>query len=217
MSIKILIADDHKMMRDGLKAMLDNERDLQVIAESETGIETIQKTKEFKPDIAILDVVMPELNGIETARVLSVEVPNTKIIALSMHSDRQFVIEMLRAGASGFVLKQAAFEELTNAIRTVSQGKTFLSSAIVDIVVQDYVRQFVKSESPAYRQITSRERQILQLLAEGNSTKEIGYMLNLSVKTIETHRLNIRNKLGIGSFAGLVKFAIREGITTLET
>ena len=217
MSIKILIADDHKMMRDGLKAMLENERDLQVIAESERGIETIQKTKEFKPDIVILDVAMPELNGIETARVLSSEVPDTKIIGLSMHSDRQFVIEMLRAGASGFVLKQAAFEELTNAIRTVAQGKTFLSSAILDIVVQDYVRQFAKSESPAYRQLTDRERQILQLLAEGNSTKEIAYMLSLSVKTIETHRLNIRNKLGIGSFAGLVKFAIREGITTLET
>ena len=217
MSIKILIADDHKMMRDGLKSMLENEQDLQVIAESEKGIETIQKTKEFKPDIAILDVAMPELNGIETARLLSVEVPNTKIIGLSMHSDRQFVIEMLRAGASGFVLKQAAFEELTNAIRTVAQGKTFLSSAILDIVVQDYVRQFAKSESPAYRQLTDRERQILQLLAEGNSTKEIAYMLSLSVKTIETHRLNIRNKLGIGSFAGLVKFAIREGITTLET
>ena len=178
---------------------------------------SIQKTKEFKPDIAILDVAMPELNGIETARVLSVEVPNTKIIGLSMHSDRQFVIEMLRAGATGFVLKQAAFEELTNAIHTVAQGRTFLSSAILDIVVQDYVRQFAKSESPAYRQLTVRERQILQLLAEGNSTKEIGYMLSLSVKTIETHRLNIRNKLGIGSFAGLVKFAIREGITTLET
>ena len=217
MSIKLIIADDHQMMREGLKVMLENEEDLQVIAEAERGIETIRKTKELNPDVVIMDVAMPEFNGIEATRTLRIEVPNTKVIGLSMHSDRQFVIEMLRAGASGFVLKQAAFEELANAIRTVAQGRTFLSSTILDIVVQDYIRQFAKSESPAYKQLTDRERQILQLLAEGNSTKEIGYMLSVSVKTIETHRLNIRNKLGIDSFAGLVKFAIREGITTLDT
>ncbi|MBT3273390.1 MAG: response regulator transcription factor [Spirochaetales bacterium] len=217
MNIRIILADDHSMFRGGLKALVEKESGLEVIAEASTGMEAIQLVQEHSPEMVVMDVAMPILNGIEATRRLVAENPGLKIIALSMHSDRRFVIEMLRAGAKGFVLKHSAFEELVIAIGKVSKGNTYLSSGIVDVVVNDYVRNLAGTDSPAYNQLTNRERQVLKLLAEGKSVKEIGFVLNVSGKTVETHRINLKEKLGIESLAELTKFAIREGITTLDS
>lgn len=216
MKIKVLLADDHSIVRDGLKALIEKEVDLDVVGEAQNGLEAINLARELTPDIVIMDVAMPDLNGIKATRQLSSEDFPVKIIALSMHSDRRFVIEMLRAGASGFVLKHSAFEELVHAIATVHNGRTFLSASIVDVVVSDYVKNLAGTDSPAYNKLTNRERQVLKLLTEGKTTKEIGFVLSVSAKTVETHRLNIRDKLGIDSLPELTKFAIREGITTLD-
>ena len=203
-------------MREGLKALVEKEDSLEVVGEARNGLEAVQLVRDRGPQIVVMDVAMPDLNGIEATRQLTAEKADVKIIALSMHSDRRFVIEMLRAGAMGFVLKHSAFEELVLAIRNVYSGRTFLSASIVDVVVTDYVRNLAGTDSPAYNQLTNRERQVLKLLAEGKTTKEIGFILNVSGKTVETHRLNIRDKLGIDSLAELTKFAIREGLTTLD-
>jgi DNA-binding NarL/FixJ family response regulator len=216
LKVRILIADDHSMLRDGLVACVEKEEGLEVVGEAENGLTAIQLVGKLSPDVVIMDVAMPDLNGIEATRQLTAQREDIKIIALSMHSDRRFVIEMLRAGAMGFVLKHSAFDELVNAIKSVYSGRTFLSSSIVDVVVSDYVKKMAGTDSPAYNQLTSRERQVLKLLAEGKTTKEIGFLLSVSSKTVETHRLKIRDKLKIDSLAELTKFAIREGITTLE-
>ncbi len=217
LNVRILLADDHKIMREGLKSLLEKSPGLNVIAEAENGLETLELAKELHPDIIIMDVAMPDMNGIEATRTVLCETEDTRIIALSMHSDHRFVTEMLKAGASGYLLKQSAFEELASAIKAVMDGKTFLSSSILDVVVKDYVHQLSDVESPAYSELTNRERQVLQLMAEGKSTKETAFTLHLSVKTIETHRKKIMNKLKIENLAGLVKFAIREGLTSLES
>jgi DNA-binding NarL/FixJ family response regulator len=217
MNIKILLADDHKIMRDGLRAMLDKETGLEVVGEADNGRSALSLARDLKPDVVIMDIAMPDLNGIEATRELAGELIDTKVIALSMHTDRRFVFEMLRAGASGYLLKSSAFEELATAIKLVMSNRTFLSSNILDTVVKDYVNQRTKSNSPAYSRLSDRERQVLQLIAEGNSTKEISFLLNVSTKTVESHRNNIMNKLEIHSLAGLTKFAVREGLTTLES
>ncbi len=203
-------------MRDGLKALLEKHPSMEVIGEAENGIQTLELTRQKKPDVVIMDIAMPDMNGIEVTRQLKAEMPDLKIIALSMHADRRFVTEILKAGASAYVLKQSAFDDLVKAIRAVVVGRRFLSADILETVVEDYVSQLSKSEYEAYRQLSDRERQVLQLLAEGNSTKEIAFKLHVSVKTIESHRQNIMNKLDIHSLAGLTKFAVREGITSLD-
>jgi two-component system response regulator NreC len=216
MKVRILLADDHQIMREGLKALLAKLPSVQVVAEAENGIEALKIARQEKPDVIVMDIAMPDINGIEVTRQLKSELADIKIIALSMHSDRRFVSEILKAGASAYVLKQAAFEDLENAIKAVMKDRTFLSADILDSVVSDYVSQLTNSEYDAYRQLSDRERQVLQLLAEGNSTKEIAFKLHVSVKTIESHRQNIMNKLGIRTLAGLTKFAVREGLTSLD-
>jgi len=216
MKIRILLADDHQIMREGLKALLEKHSSMEVIAEAENGIQTLEIARREKPDVIIMDIAMPDINGIEATRQLKSEMKDIKIVALSMHSDRRFVTETLKAGASAYVLKQSAFEDLEKAIKTVMVNRTFLSADILETVVGDYVSQLTKSEYEAYRQLSNRERQVLQLLAEGNSTKEIAYKLHVSVKTIESHRQNIMTKLSIHNLAGLTKFAVREGLTSLD-
>ncbi len=216
MKIRILLADDHQIMREGLKALLEKHSSMEVIAEAENGIQTLEIARREKPDVIIMDIAMPDINGIEATRQLKSEMKDIKIVALSMHSDRRFVTETLKAGASAYVLKQSAFEDLEKAIKTVMVNRTFLSADILETVVGDYVSQLTKSEYEAYRQLSNRERQVLQLIAEGNSTKEIAYKLHVSVKTIESHRQNIMTKLSIHNLAGLTKFAVREGLTSLE-
>ena len=216
MKVRILLADDHQIMREGLKALLGRHSSIEVIAEAENGIEALSIARKERPDVIVMDIAMPDINGIEVTRQLKSELPDIKIIALSMHSDRRFVSEILKAGASAYVLKHAAFEDLEKAIKAVMIGRTFLSADILESVVNDYVSQLSSSEYDAYRQLSDRERQVLQLLAEGNSTKEIAFKLHVSVKTIESHRQNIMNKLGIRTLAGLTKFAVREGLTSLD-
>jgi two-component system response regulator NreC len=216
MKVRILLADDHQIMREGLKALLGKHSSAEVIAEAENGIEALAIARRERPDVIVMDIALPDINGIEVTRQIKSELADIKIIALSMHSDRRFVSEILKAGASAYVLKQAAFEDLEKAIKAVMLNRTFLSADILESVVSDYVSQLSTSEYDAYRQLSDRERQVLQLLAEGNSTKEIAFKLHVSVKTIETHRQNIMNKLGIRTLAGLTKFAVREGLTSLD-
>ena len=215
MKIKILVADDHKIVRDGLKKLLEKHDELHVVGEAEDGRDAVRLTRELKPDVVIMDVAMPDLNGIEAARQLVAERQDLKIVALSMHSERKFVMEMLKAGASAYLLKDCAFEELETAIRTVVKGKIYLSPAIAGVVIENFVRSAPRADKTVFSQLSDREREVLQLMAEGKSTKEIAVQLNLSIKTVETHRNNIMSKLDIHSVAELTKYAIREGLTSL--
>ena len=217
MSIRILLADDHKITRQGLRSLLDKEFDMEVVAEAEQGRTAVRLVRELSPQVVIMDVTMPDLNGVEAARQIVSEFPDVKIIALSMHSDSLFVTEMLKSGASGYLLKDCAFEELARAIRTVVAGKTYLSPSISGVVVDDYLHRLSKADLSGSEVLTDREREVLQLLAEGKSTKQIALKLHISVKTVETHRRQIMDKLDIHTVAELTKYAIRKGLTSLET
>ncbi len=216
MSIRIILADDHKITRQGLRSLLDEQPDMEVVAEAEEGRTTLRLVRELSPDVVIMDVTMPDLNGIEATRQIVGEFDNVKIIALSMHSDTLFVTEMLKSGASGYLLKDCAFEELARAIRTVVAGKTYLSPAISGVVVDDYLHRLSKVDFSDSEVLTDREREVLQLIAEGKSTKRIALKLHISVKTVETHRRQIMNKLDIHTVAELTKYAVRKGLTSLE-
>ena len=216
MSIKVLLADDHRIVREGLRVLLETEGDMEVIAEAEDGLALVGLVQEMSPDIVLMDVAMPNLNGIEATRQIIGTAPSIKVLALSMYSDRQFVIGMLSAGASGYLLKDCAFEELTQAIHAVAANRTYLSPGIADIVVKEYLHHLEKTGSSAFSVLTAREREMLQLLAEGRTVREIARDLCLSVKTIETHRQHIMTKLNIHSIANLTKYAISEGLTSLE-
>ena len=215
MKTKIVIADDHKIMREGLKALIEKQPDMEVAAEAQDGLAATKLARKLLPQVIIMDIGMPEMNGIDATRQIISENKDIKIIALSMHSDRRFVLEMLKAGASGYLLKDSAFEELVNAVHTVMTGQSYLSPRITDIVVKEYLYNLPKSESTVFTVLTVREREVLQLLAEGKSTKQIAATLNLSVKTVETHRQQIMEKLEIRTVAELTKYAIREGLTSL--
>ncbi len=216
MSIKILLADDHKIIRDGLRTLIESEPDMKVIAEAKNGREAVKLSRDAPPDVIIMDITMPDMNGIDAARAILEEVPTVKVIALSMHSDKRFVLGMLDAGASGYLLKDSAFDELARAVHTVVNHQIYLSPKIADIVVKHSIRKSVGVERTAFTDLTMREREVLQLMSEGLSMGKIASRLNLSVKTIETHRSNIKDKLGVHSMSELVKYAIREGLTSLE-
>lgn len=215
MSINVFLADDHKFIRDGLRALLEKHQAIKVVGEAEDGRTAVRMVRELEPDIVILDVAMPDLNGIEAARQIIAEHPDIKIIALSMHSDRRFVSEMLKAGASAYLSKDYVFDELESVIRTVVANKIYLSPDISGVVVENYVRQTLKSEPSVFSVLSDREREVLQLLAEGKTAKEIADEIHVSIKTVETHRTNIMNKLDIHRLAELTKYAIREGLTSL--
>jgi DNA-binding NarL/FixJ family response regulator len=216
-NMKILLADDHRIVREGLKSLIDSQPDMHVVAEADNGRQAIEMASENAPDVAVMDIGMPELNGIEATRRIVGDSPETKVIALSMHADRRFMSEMLKAGASGYLLKDGAFDELADAIRTVMNNKVYLSPRIADVVVEDYVRHLPKAGPSAFAALTSREREVLQLLAEGKATKQAAAALHVSVKTVETHRRQIMEKLDLHSVAELTKYAIREGLTSVET
>lgn len=215
MDIRVILADDHKIVRDGLRTLLEKQPEIKVVAESEDGRTTVKLAKKLTPEVVIMDIAMPDLNGIEATRQIIAEQPNVKVIALSMHSDRRFVSEMLKAGASAYLMKDCAFEELVIAIRTVVGNKVYLSPAIAGIVIENYIQRTAKSETSVFSLLSDREREVLQLMAEGKTTKGIASYLNVSIKTIETHRMNIMAKLDIHSIAELTKYAIREGLTSL--
>ena len=217
MTVKIILADDHRILREGLRALLEKQAGIEVIAEAEDGKTTVELAHELKPDVVIIDISMPDLNGIDATRQIVNASPHVKVIALSMHSDKKFVREMLSAGASGYLLKDSAFEELDTALATVVSNQTYLSPRIADTVIRDYLGKIDTGKSSTTLSLTAREREVLQLLAEGRTTKEIASKLCLSIKTIETHRKQIMDKVGLKSVAELTKYAIREGLTTLES
>ncbi len=215
MAIKVLIAEDHQIVRQGLRTLLEREPDLEVVGEAENGRSTVRLARESHPEVIIMDVAMPDLNGIEATRQIISEMPKVKVIALSMYADRRFVANMLKAGASGYLLKDCASEELVRAIRVVLAHKTFLSPGVADIVVKDYVQAPLGPEASVFSILSNREREVLQLMAEGKSTNQIAECLHVSVKTVETHRQQMMQKLKMHSVAELTKYAIREGLTTL--
>ncbi len=215
-NLKILLADDHKITREGLRSLLDKQQDMDVVAEAKDGRTAVRMTGELLPDVVIMDVSMPDLNGVQATKQIVGQSPDVKIIGLSMHSDSLFVTEMLKSGASGYLLKDCAFEELAQAIRTVVAGKTYLSPSISGVVVNDYLHRLAKVDLAESDVLTGRELEVLQLIAEGNSTKQTALKLHISVKTVETHRRQIMNKLDIYTIAELTKYAIRKGLTSLE-
>ena len=216
MGVKILLADDHKIMRDGLRSLIEKRPNMEVVAEAENGRAAVKLTRKLRPDVIVMDINMPDLNGIDASRQIVAEFPGTKIIAFSMHTDHQFVAGALKAGVSGYLQKDSAFEELDRAIRTVVADQTYLSPKITADVVKGYVAKLQADESAAPAFLTDREREVVQLYAEGHATKQTAERLNLSVKTVETHRRKIMEKLDITSVAELTKFAIREGMTSLD-
>jgi DNA-binding NarL/FixJ family response regulator len=213
--VRILLADDHALVREGLKSLLrDSGEDWQVAGEASSGREALEMTRELKPDLVIMDVAMPDLNGIDATRLIKDERPETRVLGLSMHSDRTFVSEMLKAGASGYLLKDCVFAELSSAIQLIMKGELYICAGAINTIVRDYVRLLDKGSDSAFTILTPREREVVQLLAEGYSTKEAARRLMLSVKTVETHRQRVMKKLEVRSIADLTKYAIREGLTS---
>ena len=216
MKIRVLIGDDHKIVRQGLRSLLEKQPDIEVIAEAEDGRTAVRLAQEMMPNVVVMDVAMPDLNGIEATHQILTNAPDTKVIALSMYSDKRVILNMLRAGASGYLPKDCAFEELVQAIRAVAANKTYLSPTIVDVMVKNYFHRLEKVNSTAFSILSHRECEVLQLLAEGKSIKEVAHYLSVSIRTIETHRQQIMKKLNIHSIAELTKYAIREGLTSLD-
>ncbi|MHC4143634.1 MAG: response regulator [Planctomycetota bacterium] len=214
--MRILIADDHGIVREGLKSLLGEQSDMEVVGEGEDGQMAVQLAKELSPDIVIMDMSMPNLNGVEATRLILQHSPNTRVIILSMHSDRNIVKEALEAGASAYVLKSYLFDEMLRALEAVAKGRRHLSPRITDVVIDDYVGKATGGESAKTPRLTGRERQIVQLVAEGKSVKEIARVLHVSPKTADTNRRQIMNKLGFSSVSELTKYALREGLTSLE-
>nr|WP_320131032.1 response regulator transcription factor [uncultured Holophaga sp.] len=211
----ILIADDHRVVREGLRTLLAQEPDLDVVGEASDGNEVLALAGTLNPDVVIMDIAMPGLNGIEATKAIVAERPGMRVVALSMYADRRFVTQILRAGAMGYVLKEAAFEELARAIRTVVGGKPFLSPSVAGFVVEEFVQQVSPTPEKSLALLTAREQEVLKLLAEGRRAREIAQELNIGQKTVEAHRQNLMNKLDLHSIAELTRFAIREGLTTV--
>ena len=203
-------------MREGLSSLLSQNADIVVVGQANNGREAVQLVEKCRPDLVVMDVSMPDLNGIDATRQIISKSPRTRVIALSMHSDRQFVSEMFRAGARGYLLKDSAFEELATAILKVARNETYIAPKLSGFNIEDYTRTAEPSEVLLKPKLSEREREVLQLMAEGNGTKEIAALLHLSAKTVETHRQHLMDKLEIYSVAELTKFAIREGLTTLD-
>lgn len=216
MSIRILLVDDHSITREGLCSLLEKTQNFMVIKQAENGRSAIKFARQYKPDVIVMDINMPDLNGIDATRQILGELPEVKIIALSMYSDRSYVKGMLQAGASGYLLKNCAFDELSKAIETVYNNQTYLSPKISEIVRKEFVKMLKSGDMSASAILTDREREVLQMIAEGYKTKEIADRIHVSVKTVEARRRQIMEKLRIDSIAGLTKFAIKEGLTSLE-
>jgi len=211
--IHILLADDHTVMRRGLRLLLENQPEFIVVAEAADGRQAVDQAEATQPDVAVLDIGMPNLSGIEAAQRITAALPHTSIVILSMHSDEGYVLRALKAGAKGYLLKDSPEGDLIEAIKAVNQGKTFFGPEISKMLVEDYVREIrMRGAQDAYDLLTSREREILQLLAERKLNKEIATALNLSPYTVETHRRNLQEKLNLHSLAELILYAVRKGI-----
>lgn len=216
MNIKVLLVDDHTIIREGLRSLLEKQPEIEVIGDTDDGRKARELVRELSPNIVIMDITMPGLNGIEATRQITSEFPDVKVIALSIHSKRRYVADMLSAGATGYILKECLFDELVAAIKAVAAGGRYLSPRITDVVVSDYVKRLSASADSPFEALKAREREVLQLIAEGKSTKQIALELHVSIKTIEANRRQIMDKLNIHSIAELTKYAVREGLTTIE-
>ncbi|MCC6407544.1 MAG: response regulator transcription factor [Planctomycetes bacterium] len=217
MNIRVLLVDDHKMMREGLRALLVGVPDIEVVGEAPDGRVAMDLVRTLSPDVVVMDVGMPELNGVEATRRIRNEFPRVKVIALSTHTDKRYVHHMLEAGACGYLLKISAHDELLRAVRAAGLGRTYLSPEIAGFVVDRSTTAHTASEVSAYSTLGAREREVLQLVAEGKTSAETAKQMHISIKTVETHRRNIVQKLGLHGTAELTKYAIREGLTSLES
>jgi len=215
--IKILIADDHKILRQGIRSLLAPQPDFEVIGETADGPETLKETFKLKPDVVLMDIGMPNLNGFEATRQIKKKLPEVKVLVLTMYLDDEYVLQALQSGASGYVLKDVAVEELVTAIRAVNNDQYYLSPSISRTVIDAYLRKTEKGEKESSELLTAREKEIVQLIAEGYTNKEIAAKLYISVKTVDAHRSHIMEKLDIHDVALLVKYAIRKGISDLHT
>ncbi len=217
MAIRIILADDHLIVRDGMRYLLEKDPGIVVVAMADNGRMALELAREFRPDVVVMDIAMPEMNGIEATRRLTGEMPGTAVLILSMHSARRYIVEALAAGAKGYLLKECVSDELVRGIRTVAANETYLSPKVADQIVKDYMKRLSSDTIlPVPVFLSSREREILQLVAEGKNTKEIAFTIGVSGKTVETHRQQIMKKLNLHSVAELTRYAIREGLSPLD-
>jgi two-component system response regulator NreC len=216
MSIRVLIADDHGIVREGLHSLLGKQPDMEIIGEADDGRKALELVRQLQPDIVVMDISMPNLNGVDATRLIVREFPKVKVIALSMHSSSMFVADMIKAGASGYMLKDCLFNELADAIRVVHEGGAYLSPGVVSLVVGDYMNRLSGAGGLPLESLSDREREVLQLIGEGKNTKQIAQELHISTKAIEANRRKIMEKLHSQSVADLVRWAILGGLTSLE-
>ena len=214
--MKILLADDHTLIREGLRLLLEKLGGMTIVGEADNGVSAVRMARDLKPDLVLMDIAMPDLNGIEATRRIMTEAPGVKVIALSMHTDKRFVRHMFAAGARGYVLKGSAFDEVAAAIKKVEAGRIYISPKITDQVLGEYVELLAKPSPGTDSPLSGREREVLQMLAEGKSSRAIAQSLHVSVTTVDTHRKHIMDKLGFRSIAELTKYAVREGLTPLD-
>jgi DNA-binding NarL/FixJ family response regulator len=216
-TVTVLLAEDHTIVRKGLRSLLEGEPDLAVIGEAEDGRKAVRLAEQLLPDVVLMDLSMPGLNGLEATRQIKTRVPQVKVLALTRYANEECIFQILRAGASGYVIKKAAPIELVSAIKAVYSGDSFLSPSISRTVIEEYIRQAEATVQNSYDRLTPREREVLQLIAEGHSSREIGELLCISTKTVRTHRNNLMDKLDIHSTAGLTRYAIRKGLIGLDS
>jgi DNA-binding NarL/FixJ family response regulator len=215
--IRVLLAEDHTIVRKGLRSLLDAEPDIEVVGEADNGRQAIQQVRDLSPDVVLMDITMPELNGLEATRRIKGQFPQVQVLVLSMHANEQYVFEILRAGASGYLVKQSAVAELVLAIRAVHRGDGFLSPAISRTVIDEYSRRAEATMSDTqYDRLTPREREVLQLVAEGHSNREIADALCISIKTVEAHRAHLMDKLDLHNTAELTRYAIAKGLISTD-
>jgi len=216
MSITVLLVDDHTIMREGLKSLLDRAADIEVVAQAANGCEALQRVEEYRPEVVVMDLTMPGMGGIEATRRITAAYPEIKVLALSMIANKSCVVECLKAGAKGYLLKDCAGEELLGALRALAAGEFHLCSRITELVIREYTQLAIDGVSSSSHILSKREQEVLHLIADGKNAKEIAFTLEVSVKTIDVQRSNIMKKLNLFSIAELTKYAVREGLTSIE-